>query len=88
MVEHHSFLKLFFLLVAPVSPPSPPQNNVHPLGGPPGGPGGGATNIPAYVWMPLIVPTNAVSMVFAYKIQGDWKDDSLAAALNGTNVLF
>jgi hypothetical protein len=64
-----------------------PQSGPHPLGGPPGGGGGSGTNIPAYAWMPLIIPANAVSMSFAYKIQGDWNADSLAAALNGTNVL-
>jgi hypothetical protein len=42
---------------------------------------------PAYAWMQLAVPTNAVSMSFDYIIRGDWADDSLAAAFNGTNVL-
>jgi len=56
---------------------------VHPLGFA----GGGITNVPACAWMPLIIPANAISMSFAYKIQGDWNDDLLAAALNGTNVL-
>jgi len=45
------------------------------------------TNVPAYAWIPLAVPTNAISISFDYKIQGDWKSDSLAAAFNGTNVL-
>ena len=44
-------------------------------------------NIPAYAWLPIFVPTNAVSMSFDYIIQGDWQSDSLAAAFNGTNVL-
>jgi pimeloyl-ACP methyl ester carboxylesterase len=47
-----------------------------------------STNVPAYAWMQLVVPTNAVSMSFDYMIQGDWQSDSLAAAFNGTNVLF
>jgi hypothetical protein len=47
----------------------------------------GITNVPAYAWMSLAIPANAVSMSFNYKIQGDWNDDALAAALNGTNVL-
>jgi hypothetical protein len=46
-----------------------------------------STNVPAYAWMQLIVPTNAVSLSFNYMIQGDWQSDSLAAAFNGTNVL-
>jgi hypothetical protein len=46
----------------------------------------GDTNLPAYAWISLAIPTNAASMSFAYTIQGDWQNDSLAAALNGTNV--
>lgn len=41
----------------------------------------------AYAWLPLTIPSNAVTMSFDFKVQGDWQDDSLAAALNGTNVL-
>jgi hypothetical protein len=44
-------------------------------------------NVPAYAWMPLVVPANAVSLSFDYTIQGDWQSDSLAVAFNGTNVL-
>ncbi len=47
-----------------------------------------STNVPAYAWMQLIVPTNAVSMSFDYIIQGNWQSDSVTAAFNGTNVLF
>ena len=43
--------------------------------------------VPAYAWLSLFIPTNAISMSFDYVIQGDWQDDSLAAAFNGTNVL-
>ena len=45
------------------------------------------SNTPAYAWMQLAVPANAVAMSFDFKIQGDWQSDSLAAAFNGTNVL-
>jgi very-short-patch-repair endonuclease/pimeloyl-ACP methyl ester carboxylesterase len=62
------------------------QVKVHPLGEPANNESN--TNIPAYAWMQLIVPTNAISMSFDYIIQGDWQSDSLAAAFNGTNVLF
>lgn len=58
-----------------------------PLGSPTPNGAGGATIIPAYVWGQIIIPPNTVSMSFNYKIQGDWQSDSLAAALNGTNVL-
>ena len=71
---------ILFLLTTPGNAPTPPLGP-HPLGG------GGNTNAPAYAWLPLLVPANAVSMSFDYKIQGDWQNDSLAAALNGTNVL-
>lgn len=49
--------------------------------------GGGDGTNGAYAWLPLTIPSNAVTMSFDFKVQGDWKDDSLAAALNGTNVL-
>jgi hypothetical protein len=46
------------------------------------------TVVSAYAWLSLFIPTNAVSMSFSYLIQGDWQNDSLAAAFNGTNVLY
>ncbi|MEI7938921.1 MAG: peptidoglycan DD-metalloendopeptidase family protein [Verrucomicrobiota bacterium] len=48
---------------------------------------GDGTNVPAYAWIPLVVPSNAVAMSFDFKIQGEWSDDYVAAALNGTNCL-
>jgi pimeloyl-ACP methyl ester carboxylesterase len=60
------------------------QFRPRPLGGPEGG---NATNVPAYAWMQLAIPPNAISISFNYTIQGDWVSDSLAAAFNGTNVL-
>ncbi|NOS69071.1 MAG: hypothetical protein HOP33_03990 [Verrucomicrobia bacterium] len=54
----------------------------HPLGG-----GSGSANLPAYAWLPLVVPLDAVSMSFDFTLQGDGKADRFAAALNGTNVL-
>ena len=63
------------------------QFQVHPLGVRPNGESNSSTNVPAYAWMLLVVPTNAVSLSFNYIIQGDWQNDSLAAAFNGTNVL-
>jgi hypothetical protein len=62
------------------------QFKVHPLGLTPNGSSGNA-NMPMYVWMPVVIPANAVAMSFDYIIQGDWQSDSLAAAFNGTNVL-
>ena len=54
---------------------------------PKGGGGGGGTNAPACAWIPLAVPSNAVSMSFDFMVQGDGQDDSFAVAVNGTNVL-
>jgi hypothetical protein len=50
-------------------------------------PPAGAEAAPVYAWMQLDVPRDAVSMAFDFKVEGDWKADSLAAAFNGTNVL-
>ena len=79
-----SFLMSIFTTPANTSPV--PQIKVHPLGLTPND-ASSNTNNPAYAWMPLAVPANAVSMSFDYMIQGDWQSDSLAAAFNGTNVL-
>jgi hypothetical protein len=45
------------------------------------------TNVPAYAWMSVFVPTNAVAMSFDFKLLGDGAADSFVAAINGTNVL-
>jgi hypothetical protein len=45
------------------------------------------TNAPAYAWMTVSVPPEAVSMSFDFMLQGDGADDSFVVALNGTNVL-
>ena len=54
---------------------------------PKGGGGGGGTNAPACAWIPLAVPSDAVSMSFDFMLQGDGQDDSFAVAVGGTNVL-
>jgi hypothetical protein len=54
---------------------------------PKGGGGGGGTSAAACAWIPLAVPSNAVSMSFDFMLQGDGQDDSFAVAVNGTNVL-
>ena len=54
---------------------------------PNGGNSGSDTNS-AYVWLNLVVPPHALSMSFSYSIAGDWQDEALVAAFNGTNVLF
>lgn len=51
-----------------------------------GGAGGnGSTG--ACAWLRLPIPADGVSISFDFKVDGDWQDDSLAAALNGTNLL-
>jgi hypothetical protein len=63
-----------------------PQAKVKPLGLSADDESDSNTNLPAYVWIPLSVPSNAVSMSFDFILQGDGASDSFAVALNGTNV--
>jgi pimeloyl-ACP methyl ester carboxylesterase len=77
-------LFIISLLTQPTTPPPqlhPPldPNDIHAAGG--------NETMGAYAWLPLPIPANAVSMSFDFRIEGDWQGDSLAAALNGTNVL-
>lgn len=79
-------VEAFFLSFFTSANNSTHQNNLHSLGLRANDENSDA-NIPAYAWMPLVVPANAVSLSFDYIIQGDWQSDSLASAFNGTNVL-
>jgi hypothetical protein len=65
---------------------SSPNGLVHPLGGPVPLGGSGA-NSPAYVWIPVTVPSNALTMSFNFMLQGDGKQDSFQAALNTNDLL-
>ena len=47
---------------------------------------GSNTNTPAYAWISVSIPTNAISMSFDFKLLGDGASDTFVAALNGTNV--
>lgn len=49
--------------------------------------GSNFTNTPAFAWIPLSVPSNAVSVSFDFMLQGDSQSDSFAVSLNGTNIL-
>ncbi len=60
---------------------SSPPRGPHPLDG------GSVTNVSAYAWIPLVVPSAASLMSFNFKVEGDWAGDAFAAAVNGTNVL-
>ena len=67
--------------VGPVTPNVP----LHPLGNTPQD--NTVTNVPAYAWIPITIPSNAVAMSFNFVLQGNGQSDSFDAALNGTNVL-
>ena len=71
------------------SSPQIQSDSAHPLGGPlpNGGPGPSPINTPAYAWIPITVPSNAVSMSFDFMLQGNGNNDSFQAALNGANIL-
>ena len=44
------------------------------------------TNAPAYAWLPLAVPADAVLMNFEFTVTGDGKDDSVVFGINNTNL--
>ena len=44
------------------------------------------SNAPAYVWLPIVVPADAVAMAFDFKLIGDGVDDALVFGVNGTNL--
>jgi hypothetical protein len=64
-----------------------PHGLVTPMGGPVPQGSPSANNSPAYAWIPLFIPSNAISMTFDFLLQGDGASDSFQVALNGTNVL-
>jgi pimeloyl-ACP methyl ester carboxylesterase len=77
-----------FILYLQTSSSGAQSPQFRPLGAQPdGGGSGGNGNVGAYAWLPLPIPADAISMSFDFKVDGDWQDDSLAAAFNGTNVL-
>ena len=59
---------------------------VRPMGGPVPM-GGSAGNSPAYVWMPVTVPTNALTMAFNFELQGNGNQDSFQVAMNSNNLM-
>ena len=63
-------------------------NMVRPMGSPvPADGGGGASNTPAMVWLPIQFPANARAMTFDNALSGDPVDDVLVSGI-GTNYLF
>jgi len=59
---------------------------VRPLGGPVPR-GGSAGNSPAYVWIPVTVPSNALTMAFNFELQGNGNQDSFQVAMNSNNLM-
>jgi len=59
---------------------------VRPMGGPVPL-GGNAGNSPAYVWIPVTVPSNALTMSFNFMLQGNGNQDSIQVALNTNNLM-
>ena len=59
---------------------------VRPMGGPVPM-GGSAGNSPAYVWMPVTVPSNALTMAFNFELQGNGNQDSFQVAMNSNNLM-
>jgi hypothetical protein len=49
--------------------------------------GGSPTNSPAYVWIPVTVPPNALTMAFNFMLQGNGNQDSFQVALNNNNLM-
>jgi pimeloyl-ACP methyl ester carboxylesterase len=49
--------------------------------------GGSPTNSPAYVWIPVTVPSNALAMAFNFMLQGNGNQDSFQVALNSNNLM-
>ena len=44
------------------------------------------TNTPAYVWLPVQVPSNAVALVFDFTLSGDGASDRVVAGINASNL--
>jgi hypothetical protein len=45
-----------------------------------------SSNSPAYLWLSIFVPPDAMAMAFDFTISGDGAEDSLAFGINGTNL--
>jgi uncharacterized repeat protein (TIGR03803 family) len=49
--------------------------------------GGSPNNSPAYVWIPVTVPSRALTMAFNFMLQGNGNQDSFQVALNSNNLM-
>lgn len=50
-------------------------------------PGGNAENSPAYIWIPVTVPTNTLTMAFNFMLQGNGNQDAFQVAMNSNNLM-
>ncbi len=68
------------ILTQPATPPLGPQSqSVRPTEVTP-------TNTPAYVWLPVQVPSNAVALVFDFTVSGNGVNDRVVAGINDSNL--
>ncbi len=69
------------------APPGPLHgssgNGIRPLGK---SPASGGPNLPACIWIPVQIPTNAAIFAFDFTFNGDPANDLLSASINSTNV--
>ncbi len=70
------------LQTQPPPPPLGPQSR----GVRPADPTPAPTNTPAYVWLPVQVPSNAVALVFDFTLSGDGASDRVVAGINASNL--
>ena len=78
-------LALIFLLTASWPPP-PPALGPQSRGVRPADPAPTPTNTPAYVWLPVQVPSNAVALVFDFTLSGDGASDRVVAGINASKL--
>lgn len=58
----------------------PTGRGVRPAGG------GGATNTPAAIWLPVTLPANVSMLAFDFVMEGDGKEDALVFGVGDTNL--
>ena len=74
-------LKLDLQTQPPPPPLGPQSRGVRPADATPA-----PTNTPAYVWLPVQVPSNAVALVFDFTLSGDGAGDRVVAGINDSNL--
>jgi uncharacterized repeat protein (TIGR03803 family) len=76
----YAFATLIKLFTTSLINGSSPNGPIRPMDGSP-------TNSPAYVWIPVTVPSNALTMAFNFMLQGNGKQDSFQVALNSNDLM-